>query len=410
MSKQRTGPISVPGYLVLGALTWITPLATNIYVPALPSIGDAFGASAAAVQLSVSATLIGIATGQLVIGSVSDRFGRRGPALLGTAAFVVVSILCAFAPSLPVLIGLRFLQGFAGASGVVLSRASIRDRTDGALAAQALSRLLIVAAIAPVVGPFFGALALQVVDWRGVFLVLAVMGAVAFGMSLRWFPETLHRDRHAAATREITRIARRRLVRDPRFWGYVVVAGLLGLISFSWLSTGAFLLHDQYGVGPTGYSIIVGLTSVGFLISAWINSRAVMRIGARLALLRGLVVVAVGSSIVLGSTIAHAPLPFVVVGVLIAIGSYGGMIANAQALGMIPHPDAAGTASAFLGSSQFLLGAFVPPIVTHVLGATWAMSATMLAAAVLAFVLTVLVSAGARESAGPARRRTRLGR
>ncbi len=388
--------ISVPGYVVLGALTMITPLATNIYVPALPTVAAAFGTSAASVQLSVSATLIGIAVGQLVIGSVSDHLGRRLPALVGTAAFVVVSILCALAPTLPVLIGLRFLQGFAGASGVVLARASIRDRTEGRYAAQALSRLLIVAAMAPVVAPFVGALALQVVDWRGVFLVLATMGAIAFVMSLRWFPETLRRHADRAGSREQARVARRRLLRDARFWAYVLIAGLLGLVSFSWLSTGPFLLATQYGVDATGYSLVVGLTSLAFLVGAWANSRAVMTIGARRALLRGLVVVAAGSALLLGATLAHAPLAWVVAGAVLAIGAFGGMVANGQALGMMPHPDAAGTASALLGSSQFLLGSFVPPLVTHAFGATWSMSASMLTAAVLAFVLTL--AAGGRRA------------
>ena len=398
MSPERTrGPINVPAYLVLGALTMITPLSTNVYVPALPLIANAFNATAAAAQLSVAASLIGIALGQLFIGSLSDRLGRRGPALIGTGAFVILSIACALAPTLPVLIGLRFLQGFAGASGVVLARASIRDRVSGPLAAQALSRLLVVAALAPIIGPFLGALALEVVDWLGVLLVLAAMGAIAFFMALRWFPETLKKNPHELDQRQSVKEARQRLFRDPRFWAYVAVAGLLGTISFSWLQTSAFLLNSQYGLGPRQYAAIMGLIAATFLLSAYINSRAVMRIGARRALIRGLVIVGVGCCILLWATLTNAPLPIFVFGALLAVGAYGGMIANAQALGMSPHGDAAGTASAFLGSSQFLIGAFVPPIVTALFGATWSMSATMIVAAVLAIIITLFAGRGQKS-------------
>ena len=398
MSPERTrGPINVPAYLVLGALTMITPLSTNVYVPALPLIANAFNATAAAAQLSVAASLIGIALGQLFIGSLSDRLGRRGPALIGTGAFVILSIACALAPTLPVLIGLRFLQGFAGASGVVLARASIRDRVSGPLAAQALSRLLVVAALAPIIGPFLGALALEVVDWHGVLLVLAAMGAIAFFMALRWFPETLKKNPHELDQRQSVKEARQRLFRDPRFWAYVAVAGLLGTISFSWLQTSAFLLNSQYGLGPRQYAAIMGLIAATFLLSAYINSRAVMRIGARRALIRGLVIVGVGCCILLWATLTNAPLPIFVFGALLAVGAYGGMIANAQALGMSPHGDAAGTASAFLGRSQFLIGAFVPPIVTALFGATWSMSATMIVAAVLAIIITLFAGRGQKS-------------
>jgi len=396
------GPISVPAYFVLGALTMITPLSTNIYVPALPDIARAFDATPASVQITVSATLIGIALGQLVIGSISDHYGRRMPALIGTAAFVVVSVLCAFAPSLPVLIALRVVQGFAGASGVVLARASIRDRVEGPASAQALSRLLIVATMAPVIAPFLGAIALHFVEWEGVFLVLAGMGAIAFLMCLRWFPETWKRAGRSEERRAFEQRARSALFADRTFWAYVTVAGSIGLISFAWLSSSSFFLEQEYGIGPTGYSIFVGSASAAFLISAYINSRSVMRIGAHKALLRGLAIVACGALLLTASALFHLPFVCVMLGAYFSFGAYGGMIANAQALAMDKHGDAAGTASAFLGSSQFIFGAIIPPIVTVFFGVTWAMGATMLVAALVGLFLTAATPVAAfRRPASP---------
>lgn len=400
MTVNTKGPISLKGYLVLGALTMITPLATNLFVPALPAIALAFESSTSATQLTVSATLIGIAVGQLVIGSLSDHVGRRIPALVGTAAFVALSIFCAFAPSLPVLVILRFLQGFAGASGVVLARASIRDRTSGPLTAQALSRLLVVAVLAPIIGPLIGALALQVIDWHGVFVVLAFAGTIAFLMTFYWFPETWHRHLASKQEKASELLARRELVRDPYFWSMVVVTGLLGLIMFSWLSTGSFFLAEQYGVGATEYSLILGLSAIAFLISAWINSRAVLVIGPYRALVRGLFIIGTASAVLLVSSVLHWPLPVVIASTVVSVGVFGGMIANAQAIAMEHHGNAAGTASAFLGSSQFLLGALIPPVTTAIFGDTWSMGTTMFLAAVIALVVTRLSRRGTMPSQG----------
>ena len=385
-------------YLVLGSLIMLAPLATDLYLPGLPDLADSLGASRAEAQLTISATIIGLALGQLVMGPVSDRTGRRPPILVGFSLFVLTSLACAVAPSIGVLLALRFVQGFVGSAGTVIARACVRDLVEGAAAARALSRLVLVMGLAPVLGPVLGGQLLRVTDWRGLFVVLAALGLVILASAYFLLPET--HPEHARLIghprEQLDEV--RRLMRDPAFVGYLGVGSFLGVILFSWISSSSFVLTAQYGVTPQQYSAVFACTAAAFIIGAQVNARSVGRIGARYALLRGLTIIATAALMLLVALVLRAPLPWVVATAVVVLGGYGGMAANSQALAMTPYGHVAGTASALLGTSQFFAGALVPPMVAALVPGAWGMAATMVVSALAALALLVLVVPRAAHS------------
>lgn len=378
--------------VVIGLLAMLQPLATSFYLPALPSLATDLGATVPQAQLTVSAALIGLAVGQFVLGSLSDRWGRRRLMIAGMGLFVVTTALCAVAPTMEVLISLRLVQGFAGAAGTVIGRASIRDVTSGTQTAQALSRLLAVIGLAPVVGPVVGGVILSFTSWRGLFVALALVGLISLAAAVVWFPETLPRERRMGrgAAGGSTRAVLGELLRDRRVLVILGVTALLGIISFGWSSTSPFYFIDWYGLTPLQYAFIVGANSVAFVAGALVNSRAVRVIGPRAALIRGLSLISLGALMIAATTIVMAPVGWPIVVIVLTMGAYGGMIANAQVLGLGPHGRVAGTMSSLLGTAQFLGGALVPPLVTGVLGPVAALPLLLLVASVGALLLVVL--------------------
>ena len=183
---------------LLGALSMFAPLSTDMYLPALPSMAHDLSASAAAVALTLTASLVGLGAGQLVAGPLSDALGRRRPVLVGLLVYTASSALCALAPDVWTLSALRLVQGAAGAAGIVIARAVVRDLYSGVEAARFFARLMIVIGLAPILAPIIGGQLLHVTDWRGVFLVLAGIGAVLTVFSWRALAETLPPERPPA--------------------------------------------------------------------------------------------------------------------------------------------------------------------------------------------------------------------
>src|SRR5205085_407407 len=180
---------------ILGALSAFGPLSIDMYLPALPSLSRDFGTGASQVQLTLSACLLGLALGQAIAGPISDALGRRRPLLIGLAAYALASLLCAISPSVLVLTVLRFVQGFAGAPGIVIPRAVVRDLHSGVAAARFFSLLMLVNGLAPILAPLFGGLLLRFTSWRGVFFVLTVVGTLLLLAAATGLRETLPPDR-----------------------------------------------------------------------------------------------------------------------------------------------------------------------------------------------------------------------
>ena len=213
-------PVSM--LLVLGALTAIPPLSFDMYLPALPDIASDFGVTESQVQLTLSSCLIGIALGQLFGGPISDAFGRRRPLVAGLAGYLAFCLGCALAPSLPALVGLRFLMGLFGGVAVVISRAIVRDRATGAEAARIFSLLMLVGGTAPVLAPVIGGILIGVTSWRGIFVVLAALGIAGLVSTLAVLPETLPPDRRRSGGIRDTAAVIRRVARDRMFMGFAL--------------------------------------------------------------------------------------------------------------------------------------------------------------------------------------------
>jgi MFS transporter, DHA1 family, multidrug resistance protein len=400
-AQVRAERVPVSLVVVLGAVNAIGPLSIDMYLPAFPDISQSLDASASQVQLTLTACVAGLALGQLLIGPLSDRFGRRRPLLAAMSTYAVVSALAAAAPSAPVLMGLRLLQGLAGAGGIVIARAVVRDLHSGAAAVRLFSSLMLVTGLAPILAPLAGGQVLNVTSWRGIFAVLAVVAAliaIAVAGGLR---ETLPPERRTTHGLGRTLQTMRSLLRDRWFLGHGLAGGMAFGALFAYISGSSFVLQGIYGVSPQLYSVLFAMNGLGLIAGSQVNARLVGRFGPGLLLRRGLTSISVSAAALLAVVVAGGlGVWAVLIPMFVIVSSLSFVLPNATALALADHASVAGTASALLGVMQFSIGAVVAPVV----GAGGTGSAVPMAA-----VMTT-VAAGALVARAAAGRRLRLRR
>lgn len=361
---RRTGLLVV---LVLGGLTATPPLSMDMYLPALPEVTRSLHAPAATVQLTLTACLAGMALGQLVVGPMSDRWGRRRPLLTGLAVYVLATALCAFAPNVELLVAFRLAQGLAGAAGIVIARAVVRDLYDGVAMARFFSTLMLVSGVAPVVAPLIGGQILRVTDWRGVFVILTAVGILLTVLAWTRLPETLPpAERHAGGTGEALR-SMRRLLADLPFTGYLLTGGFAFAALFAYISASPFVVQEIYGASPQTFSLLFGLNSVGLVVVGQINGKLLVgRVSMDKVLGIGLaVLVLAATALLLMATNAFGEVGLVPVAaaLFVLMSAMGVTLPNAQTLALMRTRHSAGSASALLGTSSFLIGAVASPLV-----------------------------------------------
>jgi DHA1 family bicyclomycin/chloramphenicol resistance-like MFS transporter len=349
--------------VILGGMAALGPLSVDMYLPAFPELRETFGASASAVQLTLTSSLLGLGLGQLLIGPLSDARGRRAPLLAGLAAYVCASLLCAVAPTVEALAGLRFVQGFAAASGVVLSRAIVRDVTSGVATARLFSLLMLVNGLAPVLAPSIGSGVLGIGSWTAIFVVLACFGVVLLVTAWLRLPETLAApDRRPSGIRASLRgfVV---LLRGRVFVGYGLALGLSVGAVFAYIAGSSFALQDVYGLSPTAFAITFGVNGVGIVVCSQANRALLRRFAPRRLLAAGVTGMSAGALSLLVAVVVDAALALVLVTLFLTVACVGFVMPNATALALADHADAAGSASALLGVNQFLVGAVVAPLV-----------------------------------------------
>ncbi|MET9590024.1 Bcr/CflA family multidrug efflux MFS transporter [Streptomyces sp. NPDC006516] len=353
--------------LVLGGLTALPPLSMDMYLPALPEVTDSLHAPASTVQLTLTACLTGMALGQLVVGPMSDRWGRRKPLLLGMIVYVIATAICAVAPSAELLIGFRLLQGLAGAAGIVISRAVVRDLYDGDEMARFFSTLMLISGVAPVIAPVIGGQVLQFTDWRGIFVVLTVIGALLTLVVWKWLHETLPADsRHTGGIGDALRTMRG-LLTDRVFTGYMIAGSLAFAALFAYVSASPFVVQEIYGASPQTFSLLFGINSVGLIAVGQINGKLLVgRVSLDKALGFGLAVISVAAIALLLMTsgvFGEVGLLPVAAGLFVLMSAMGLAMPNTNTQALMRTRHAAGSASALLGTSQFLIGAVASPLV-----------------------------------------------
>lgn len=380
MSRAERAPLAV-WITVLALLTSIAPLATDMYLPALPRVVDDLGTTASGVQLTLTAFLVGLALGQLVIGPLSDARGRRPLLLVGAVVCALAGVAVALSPSIAFMVAARFVQGFAGAAGIVLARAVIVDRTTGRRTAQLFTLMMAINGIAPVVAPLVGSGLVDVIGWRGIFVVLAGLAVLMVVGILAAVPETLpvERRRTGGLRRTATDIGA--VLRRAPYVSWTLVLALSFSTMFAYISGSSFVLQDVLGLSTAGYAAAFAANAGGLVLTSVLGAR--WDVEPRRKATIGVAVLVAAAAALLAVTLLGSP-TWPVLGLLfVAVSSLGLIMGNATALATDHVRDVAGTGSALLGALQFGLGAAVSPLVGS---SAVAMAAVMVGASALAAV------------------------
>ncbi len=359
--NQTAGATSL--LLILGALVALGPVSTDAYVPGLPRLAADLGSSASVAQLTVTTCLIGLAVGQLVAGPMSDALGRRTPLLVGLIIYTTASGLCTIAPNVATLIAFRALQGVGGAFAVVVAYACVRDRYAGRAAARYFSLLLLVTGLAPVLAPVIGAQILRLSSWRGIFVALALMGALTLVACLAKLPETLPLQLRQSGGVRASGTTYLRLLNDRQLVGYALINAFVFAAMFAYISGSPFVLQDIHGLSAQQYSVVFAVNAVGLVAAAQASGRLVRRVDSRFLLAAGVSGTAMGGVGLLAVSLTDAGLWPTLAGFFIVVTSVGFVLPNAAALALEDHGVNAGSAAAVLGFGQFLFGGLAAPLV-----------------------------------------------
>lgn len=381
---------------LLGLVSAMGPLCTDLYLPALPLLAEQLQAEPSLVQLSLTACLLGLALGQVLLGPYSDAVGRRRPLLASLAVFTAASFLCAAAASVWTLIALRFVQGLAGAGGIVISRAVVRDLYAGPELTRFFALLMLAHSVAPTLAPSLGGLLLAVTDWSGIFTALGLLGGALVLAVAGGLPESLAAERRLPRGGGAAWTAFRRLLRDPSFMRHVRVQGLVGASLFAYIAGSPFVLQNVFGLSAQAFGLCFGANSLGILAATQLAGRLSRRCGEARLLAGGLLLSAWGSAALLLGLWLHLSLALVLPALFLVVSCVGLIMTASFSLAIRDQAQAAGSASALLGLVPFVAGAVASPLV-GVAGShsAWPMGLVMVTANLAA------LACGRRAAAAP---------
>ena len=349
--------------ILLGALTALGPFTIDLYLPAFPALEEDFQTTAAAIQLTLTGTMIGFAIGQLIVGPLSDKVGRRLPLLVVTALHVFASVAAALAPSLELLSVARVFMGAGAAAGGVVAAAIVRDLFGGRRLVVMLSRLALVSGVAPVLAPLVGSALLLVVSWRGIFVVLAIYGAVMLVSAIVFLPETLPKARRHERGATTVWQRYRSVFSDRVFIGVLIIGGMTFSGLFSYLSASPFLFQVTYAFDPQQYGVLFAVNSLGVVLGVQAAARLAARFGPQWVLAWSTAVLLVAASVIILADQLGLGLWGTVVPLFVFMTACGFSFPCVQVLALDRHGKAAGTAQSVVGATNFGVAGIISPLV-----------------------------------------------
>jgi len=390
LPARRT--MSVPRVvLVLGAMSAFGPLSMDLYLPSLPELATSLGASDALAQLTMIVCTVGLGVGGIFAGPLSDRYGRRPVMLTGVIGFTVLTLCCVVAPDIWSLIVFRFVQGLLGAASMVVARAAVRDLFEARDLSRIFSLLMLVTGTAPIIAPVIGGQLVRFTDWRGVFVVLAIIGALLVLVAIFGFRETLPVGMRTRSVRAAFGGGVMALVRDRTYVGMVLMLGFTQGAFMTYLAMSSFVFEHEFALSATGFSLLFAVNSVAIIggaqlnavLTRWLSPHALLTwglVGSVVALLVAVLLVLIGG----GFWALCVPL-------FVTLLFQGWVMPNSSSLALEHHAANAGLAAALLGSAQFIIGPVLSPVVSSFEVSSRSLSITMCAAVAIAVIVLVMV-------------------
>lgn len=380
--------------LTLGMLTAFGPFVTDFYLPAMPDMSGYFQTTPSLVALSLTTGMVGLAAGQILIGPLSDKYGRKPLLVISMILFVLASIACLFTTNIYVFNALRVFQGFGGAGGIVLSKSISTDMFTGKDLAKFMAILGAINGIAPVSAPVVGGVLMKFTNWQGIFVVLLAIGVVLLVCSL-FLSETLTPDKRSAKNVLRTYGNLFKVFRSPRFTLSTVAMMFCFFTFFAYIASSPFILQNLYGLSPLAYAVVFALNALMIGLGSGLATQFKHD---NTALKCGAIDFMVGSVLVAMCLVAKLPLWFLIPSYFYQMASFGLMQPVSTAIALDAGREHAGAASAIFGASGFLAGAVSSPLVS-IGNIRIAAGLTMMAGALLCLILTLMLCAEVKREA-----------
>jgi DHA1 family bicyclomycin/chloramphenicol resistance-like MFS transporter len=344
--------------ILLGVLSAVGPISTDMYLPAFPAIEATYGGHAGTAQITLATWFLGLAIGQITQGSLSDRFGRRGPLIVGTVIYTLASAGCALAPDLTTLAVLRCVAAFGGSASMVIPRAIVRDLSEGLAAARMMSRLILIMGAAPILAPTLGGFILGAASWHAIFWICTLYGAVCCALVVWKLPDTMPKPMRVSLS--LSRMAHRygRILVERGFITHAMLGGFAMFGMFGYLGGSPAVFIERFGLSPGTYGALFGACAAGFILGSQISPRLLPKYGAG-RVMRAAARVYLAASLVVGLVAFSGIGPWYLTSlpILVALTSMGFILPNATVGALQRHANHAGSASALMGTLQFCLGA-----------------------------------------------------